>query len=123
MSCQSGLQKFEIKSNDTYPAIKGRLVEKDPDNPGQEVAVDLTGASVKFIMITDDNDRTIKVNSAGTITDEANGEFEYEWQVGDTDTAGNYLGEFEITLSTGKKLSVPADDTLKIVIRLDYDGA
>lgn len=123
MGCEGAFKTLNIKRNDTLPKPKGRIVESNVDNPGNLTAVDITGASILFIMVTDDDAKTVKVNSAATITDATNGEFEYTWAVGDTDTAGNFLGEFEITFSGGEKITLPADDTLQIRIRNDFDNA
>jgi len=124
MTCVDALQIIDIKRHDTLPRVSGRLVESDLDNPGTPVPVNLTGCTIKFIMVTDDDLRTVKVNSAASIISAIDGTFEYAWIGADTDTQGSYLGEFEISFpSGGGKLSVPPDDTLKIRIRADFDNA
>jgi hypothetical protein len=124
MTCDGNLQILNIKRHDTLPRVKGRLVESDPDDPGNAVPVNITGATIKFVMVTDDNARTIKVNAAAVITVPTNGEFEYRWTGTDTNTTGNYVGEFEIAFPAGGgKVTVPPDDTLKIRIFDDFDNA
>jgi len=74
---------------------------------------DLTGASAKFIMIKPDG--TVKVNAAAVISDAANKKVRYDWASGDTDTEGDYYGEFEITYSDAKKQTFPAKPRTFIV--------
>ena len=119
---QGNIRILRMKRNDTLPLVKISVVERDLDNPAVTTPVDLTGASAKFIMVTDADPRVVKVNAAATITDALNGKVEYSWISADTDTSGDYLAEFEITL-TGGKITLPSDDSLKIKIIDDYDNA
>jgi len=106
--------KFNIKQDDTRPYLRVNITDQDGN------VVDLTGGSVKFNMVSDDNDRTVKVNSSADIVTATSGVAEYRWSSSDTDTAGKYLGEFQVTLSDGTVFSVPADDSLKVIIKKDY---
>lgn len=115
MSCYSGTQKtLKLKRNDTLPKVKVSVVDSITGLP-----VDLTGGSADFIMVTDDENKTVIVNNSATITDAPNGKIEYSWIGLDTSTSGSYLAEFEITLPTGK-LTLPNDDSLKILIVDDF---
>jgi hypothetical protein len=74
--------------------------------------IDITGAT---IVCTMKNIRTgdLKINrqSAGiNISDATNGEFEYKWVSGDTDTVGGYEIEFEITPTSGGKFTYPTTE-------------
>ena len=95
-----------IKKNDTEPIIKAVLMEVTDEAPNG-TPVDLTGASVKFIM-KQSGATSAKVDAAADITDEENGEVQYEWvwdaeeETYDTDTEGDYLAEFEVTKASGK---------------------
>lgn len=101
---------FKITQNDLYPAISG--VCKDDDGN----LVDLTGASVKFHMKEPGSD-VVKVNANGSVIgSETDGRVAYQWEVGDTDTSGNFQGEFEVTHSDGKPETFPSDP-LEIYIR------
>lgn len=81
---------FYIKQNDTSPAWQVTL----KDAAGN--AVDVTGATVVFSM--EDAFGTAKINeAAATIVTAASGVVSYSWSAGDTDTAGDFFGEFEVT--------------------------
>lgn len=88
-------------------------------------AINLTGAS---IVCTMKNRRTgavaIDRQSAGiNITTPASGQFEYRWQSGETDVAGEYYIEFEITPTSGGKFTLPARSIEAIVmIEPSLDG-
>jgi hypothetical protein len=45
---------------------------------------------------------TAKVDASATVIDEDAGRVKYVWQTGDTDTAGTFQGEFEVTYSSGE---------------------
>jgi len=44
------------------------------------------------------------------------GEVSYPWQEGDTDTAGEYEGEFTITLADTRKRTFPSKGFIRITI-------
>jgi len=97
---------FTIKQNDTAPAYVADLLD-DYGLPG-ESAINLTSAtSVTFKMRLADTTGTPKISDAMTITTAANGRVTYEWQTGDTDTAGTYNVEFEILWTDGTIETVP----------------
>jgi len=105
-----------MKVGDTRPYLRVTITDQDGS------AVDITDATIKFYMVTDDNDRTVTVDE-GTVTlvTPASGIAEYRWNAEDTATAGNYLGEFVVTLSDATIFTIPNDDSLKIQIKEDYD--
>lgn len=104
--------EFVIKRNDQEPAL---TVEVTDENGAP---IDLTGATAKFFM--KDPRSTLKVNgAAATITDAANGKAQYAWAPGDTDTDGEFYGEFEFTLASGRRLTAPSDGYIRIVVRPD----
>lgn len=108
-----------IKRNDLQPYYYVTVT----DDAG--TAINLTGASIVCNM---KGRRTgaLKIDrqSAGiSITTPASGQFEYRWQSGDTDTAGEYYIEFEITPTTGGKFTIPAKSSDAMVkIEEDLDG-
>lgn len=99
-----------LKRNDRQPPIEASL-EQAAGTP-----INLTGASVKFIMR---NEATVKVNATATIIDANRGVVKYEWGLTDTDTAGTYQAEFEITFADGRKLTVPNDEYIVVVVLED----
>lgn len=80
---------FNIKQNDTSPALAANLtdVEGDP--------IDLSGAAARLHMR--EMDGTVVIDTACTITSYSGGGVRYDWQTGDTDTPGHYLAEFQVT--------------------------
>jgi len=101
-----------IKQGDTRPYLRKRLLD------GEGAAVDLTGATVRFHMRGVD-ETVAKVDDfavpdADQVTNE--GWVEYRWATGDTDTAGRYYTEWEVTYSDGTVQTFPtaAPDVLTI---------
>lgn len=84
--------------------------------------VNLTGASVRFLMRSDEAS-TPKVAAAAAIVGAAtNGEVRYTWVVNDLDTPGVYRAEWEVTYAGGAKETFPADGYIPVVIRPDLDA-
>lgn len=100
---------FYLKQNDTAPSIRATL--KD----GSGNAIDLSNTTVRFHM--KDLSGTIKIDaSAQVITPATSGIVQYAWQSGDTDTAGSYYAEFEVTYSDNTVESFPNDGNIGILI-------
>ena len=100
---------FTIKRNDRLPPIESTL------SPS---AVDLTGATVKFIMATYSG--TVKVNSTAVVVQAtAPPKVRYEWAAVDTDTVGDYRAEWEATFADGKKETFPNGGYLIISVVAD----
>lgn len=103
---------FVIKRNDRSPAITATL-EAPAGTP-----VDLTSTSVKFIM-TLAGGSTPKVNAAATIVSPTAGTVSYSWGATDTDTAGLYIAEWQVTFAGGIKQTFPPDDYLYVNVVAD----
>jgi hypothetical protein len=101
-----------VKANDTSPAIAYQL--KD----GTGAVVVLTGASVKFMMYAPGG-AAAKVNAAATIIDALLGKVSYTPTASNTDTPGDYLGEWQVTFAGGAIETFPNSDHLKIRVRQD----
>lgn len=99
---------FYLKKGDRLPKLRSTLVD------GDGVAINLTGATVAFRM----RPRTggaLKVNAAAAIVTAASGIVEYSWAAADVDTAGDFDGEFAVTLA-GLVQTVPASGFVLITI-------
>jgi len=106
------MANFYIKAGDTDPDMVAIL--KDPNG----AAYDLTSASVMLHM---SRKNRVKINSEATVTDSASGTVTYSWAVGDTDLAGPWDIEWQITWAdTGEIVTVPNDghDTVEITKQL-----
>jgi hypothetical protein len=80
-----------MRQNDLRPYLDAQL--RDVNGPR-----DLTGEVVRFVMRSSDNTVETDQTSTGaqlSITASTNGEVRYKWLPEDTDTAGNFLAEFE----------------------------
>ena len=81
--------------------------------------INLTGLSVRFI-VRGESASVAKVAAAATIVNAVAGQVSYSWAVGDLDTVGVYLCEWEITYSGDRTLTVPSagHDTIGVVADL-----
>src|SRR5678810_810097 len=86
---------FTISAGDLLPVIQAQLVDENGD------PVSLASATVKFHM--KQGALTPKVNAVATIVDAPTGMVKYDWVTADTDTAGEYDAEFEVTFTAGTK--------------------
>lgn len=114
---------FTIKTHDTAPFIAQTLLDY-AGNP-----VDIAGASVIFVMSTfgeapgyvlsetASNDQT-----ADHLTDGTTGYVSYEWQDGDTEVAGSYVAEWEVTFLDGEVETFPNGGHVDIAIEEHLGG-
>lgn len=103
---------FYIKEGDRSPSLLVTCVDEDG------VIIDLTAAiAAKFYMINP-GDTTVKVDgTAGTIVvPVTDGKLRYDWATADTDTPGDYDGEFEVEWSDGTKTTFPNFRFLRIKV-------
>jgi len=107
---------FSLKAHDRLPPIKAVI------SGGGGQPLDLTGATVTFIM-RNKTGGTPKVNSAAVLVDAAAGSVRYDWAEGDTDTAGSYQAEWQITWADGKQQTAPTLTYHTIDVLADLDGA
>lgn len=106
---------FKIKEGDTSPALSYALTPK---------TVTLSGATVVFNMMRKGG--TVKISGASaTITDNGDGTssgtptVRYDWTAADTNTAGVYRGEFQVTYSDSSIETFPNDGYIEIRILKD----
>lgn len=106
---------FTIKRGDLYPELIVILrdVNKDP--------VDLTAAiAIGFHMKDALTDALIIEDGAcAKDADPTTGEVTYTWLSGDTDTAGIYLGEFEVLWPNSKTQTFPSKGYVVLEIEED----
>ena len=104
---------FYIKQNDTRPELDVFLRD-DKDR-----TINVTGATVKFNM-RNASDNTVKVNlgSVTTVSRTA-GRVKYSFSSADTDTSGNFDGEFQVTFVGGQVETFPNDGYIKVIITDD----
>lgn len=102
------MMAFSIKQNDTSPSLRATL----QDAAGSPI--NLLGADIQFHMRGVDG--TLKVNEPMTIVSTTGGIVEYGWQTGDTDTAGTYSAEFQVTYSDNSIETFPNTGSIAIVI-------
>lgn len=86
---------YNLVANDTRPRLNFTLKQNG-------VAINLTGAVVKFYFKKQGSDELKIDGRSCTVSDASNGEGFLSWQSGDLDTPGVYYGEFEITFSDTK---------------------
>lgn len=106
---------FTIKRNDTYPSLlvnvidRGDLYEKQSFNLSAVTAV-------TFSMKNLDCDyNKISLKTAGIFC-VSGGTLQYEWDAIDTNESGNYVGEFQLNFTDGRKMSIPQVGGINIEI-------
>jgi hypothetical protein len=99
-----GVADFNIKQNDTSPFKRVILTGADEaNNP-----LNLTGASVKYIMRPQAAGSTVKVNAAAVIISATTPvTVEYRWVAADTDTIGWFIDEWQVTFAGGAVETFP----------------
>jgi hypothetical protein len=106
------MDPFVIKQNDTMPYLEATL--SDDNGP-----VDLTGASVKLAMkplARCGQTSALKFKKAGVVVTPASGVVRYQWGAGDTDTAGNFQAEFEVTFADGGVRTFPSTGYIPVTV-------
>lgn len=97
---------FTIKQGDRRPLFVVAL--KDNFGETNEAAVNLTTATGAVFNMRGANAGALKINrGSATITNAAGGEVTYTWGTADTDTAGAFESEVEITWNDGLKETFP----------------
>lgn len=104
---------FYIKQNDTRPELDVFLRD-DKDR-----SINVTGATVKFNM-RNASDNTVKVDTGSVTTvSSTSGRVKYSFSAADTDTSGNFDGEFQVTFVGGQVETFPNDGFIKVIITDD----
>ena len=105
---------FKLKRNDRSPDI---AIICDP-----RTLIDLTGAQVFFNM-RDRVTGVVKIDRGVgyIVSGQTWPTIAYQWQLGDTDTAGDYDAEFEVVYSGGKPETFPNDDDYDLIVEISPD--
>src|SRR6185436_11340913 len=99
--------RIYMKTGDTEPPVDATLCDRNGP-------VDLTGASVRFIMRSPTG--AIKVNAPAVIIDGPKAIVKYLWGPTDTDTPDAYRAEFEVSFPGGSVATWPNDDYVPSII-------
>ncbi len=105
---------FRIKTNDTSPKLSVTLTD------ALGTPIGLAGCSARFHMKAF-GASSLKIDAVADIEDVVNGIVEYSWQAGDTDTAGTYYGEIEVTYGDATVETFPNNGYFTIIIKEDLD--
>ncbi len=121
---QKQLKREQFSANFGVPLpTKGSLKKFDEEMLLEDAAGNsfgLAGCSARFHMKAY-GATTLKVDAVADITDEDNGRVEYTWASGDTDTAGTYYGEIEVTFADNSVETFPNSGYFTIIIQEDLD--
>lgn len=105
---------FTIKTDDTGPPLAVVCTYSDG------TLVDFTGATLlKFSMRNAVGTVIINDATATAVAPLTSGVLQYAWTAPDTATSGFFTGEFHATLASGKRLSFPNRDYIRIEIYKD----
>lgn len=102
---------FKIKQHDTKTALKAVL-------ENESGTVDLTGATVRFLM-SDYSQAETLIDSTADIQSAANGEVWYAFSYGETEQSGIFKAEFEATFPDGRVETFPTEGYILIEILRD----
>ena len=105
---------FRIKTNDTSPKLAVTL----EDASGNEI--NIAGANARFHMKSFEA-TSLKVDAPMTITDASGGTLQYSWVNADTDTAGTYYGEIEVTYADNTVETFPNNGYFTVIVKEDLD--
>lgn len=100
---------FFVKQNDTSPSLRAKLVD------GNGAAANLLGCTVRFHMRLGFGG-AVKIDNSASIVDAAAGIVQYNWAPSDTDTVGQFIGEFEVTFPGGIIETFPNSSNIQITI-------
>lgn len=101
-----------MRVNDQLPYLDATLSDANG-------AYDLSTDTVRFVMRSTSNEVIVDQTSTGdnvVVLGATSGRVRYKWQSTDTETSGNYLGEFEVTNALDERLTFPNNGHIEIVL-------
>jgi len=112
---------FLMKQHDLRPYITGQILAPHPTLANQTVPLDLTNATGTSIIVRKRGSTVVKFKKTLTITNATQGEWEYSWDLGDTDETGTFEFEIEIMWGTEPQ-TVPVAGYETFTINDDIDS-
>lgn len=109
------MARHEIKQNDTRPYWPVTLTYEDG------TAVNFSGGSVLF-KARRRSDGQLKINVAATVTDGAAGQCEWRPLATETDEAGRFDCEWQVTFSDGTIQTFPTRRYDTLIVKGDLDS-
>jgi parallel beta-helix repeat protein len=101
-----------VKKNDSYDAITYQLENEDNST------VDLTGASVNFVM---GKKNKLITNAKATVTSATSGIVSYQLTQLDTLVSGTFLAEFVVTFANGTTKTYPSNGYITVDVEQNLD--
>lgn len=111
---EDSLMAFRIKTNDTSPKLAVTLQDAN------SVPVNISGATVRFHMKAF-GATSLKTDAPMTITNATGGIVQYSWVAADTNLAGTYYGEVEVTYPDSSIETFPNNGYFTIIVKEDLD--
>jgi len=112
------VEKFHIKKNDLEPSLRVQLLD------GTSPITTLDDADSMRILIRN-RKLGLKVDQPVTPVSPQTGDnigwVEYAWVLGDTDTAGEFNAEVEVTWPGARPQTFPADGYFTVIVTKDLD--
>ena len=99
-----------IKQGDTAPSLQDALTYSD------DSAVDLTGASLSFVMRALSASMPLTLTGTAAITAPALGEVAYTFSAADTAVAGQYMANWRVTFPDGAVMTFPTVGYLSVAV-------
>lgn len=112
------MERVTITQYTNYPYLSGVIYQGDQR---KQTAVNLTGWTGK-IYIKSESGLIIANGTDIEITDYSAGEWQYEWNSGDTDVSGRLKALLKFTNGEGKTLIAPSDGHFLIDVIPDVSG-
>jgi len=105
------METFYLKEGDLWPSLEANLKQANNEPIPLQEADEIT-----FVMTSKNRRVATKVQATASIINHNTGHVKYDWVAGDTDTAGQYQGEFLVMLNGTTPIRVPNNGYFNIII-------